>query len=248
MKKIQRQFRANYEGEEVVTSLVHSGAEWQIGGQFVPNAVINNQISNRACVIGNGISRKGFNLTPVFKHAGGLLGRKKLQTYGCNALYRDHTPDFLVVTGDSATIVKEVADSGYCDKNIVYATAADVQNFPGKFYLTPQDPGWNAGSVATLTAAFDGHKVIYMLGFDSQDTPGYNYNMYAGTNGYQPERGAQAGSQFSDATLKTIFNTYPEVDFVRVMPSKSAAMPELWKDCTNLRQISIREFVLEADL
>lgn len=248
MKQIKKLYRATYTGENVVTDLVHANAKWDVAKEWIPNAVVNNQISNKACIIGNGISRKGFNLKTVINHFGGLLGREKLQTYGCNALYRDHTPDFLVVSGDDREIITEVANSGYADSNIVYASAPHIQLHPGKFYLIPQDPAWNAGSVATYLAAFDGHTTIYLVGFDGQDTEGYNYNMYAGTPGYQGERNAKADPAFLDITMKMIFDTYKDVEFVRVMPSASYSMPEAWKYCTNLRQISFREFVLEADL
>jgi hypothetical protein len=248
MIQLKKLFRATYQGEEVVTDLVHTNQQWKPSKEWIPNSVINNQISNRACVIGNGISRKEFNTKVVMNQFGGLLAREKLQTYGCNALYRDYTPDFLVVSGDDDQIVKEVAESGYCDNNVVYASAPHIQSHPGQFYLIPQDPGWNAGSVATYLAAFDGHKRVYLLGFDGQDTAKYNYNMYAGTPGYQTATNAQADPAFFDITMKQIFDLYTEVDFVRVMPGEYAAIPELWKYCVNLRQISFRQFVLDADL
>jgi len=248
MKQIKKWYRATYSGEHVVTDLVHTNAKWNVAKEWIPNAVVNNQISNKACVIGNGISRKGFNLNAVMNHFGGLLGREKLQTYGCNALYREHKPDFLVVSGDDREIIAEVANSGYADNNIVYASAPHIQSHPGKFYLIPQDPAWNSGSVAAYLAAFDGHKTIYLLGFDGQDTVGSNYNMYAGTPGYQGSTNAKADPAFFDITMKMIFDTYKNVDFVRVMPQSSYSMPEQWKFCTNLRQISFREFILEADL
>lgn len=248
MKQLKKWYRTDYHGEDIVTDLVHSNKMWNVTSEWIPNAVINNQISNQACVIGNGISRKEFNLKAVIGHFGGLLGRYKLQTYGCNALYRDHAPDFLVVSGEDDQIVKEVADSGYCENNVVYASAPHIQNHPGKFYLIPQDPAWNAGSVATYLAAFDGHAKIYLLGFDGQDTARYNYNMYAGTNGYQHATNAQADPAFLDITMKMIFDTYSDVDFVRVMPGEYAEMPLAWKYTTNLRQVSFRQFVLDADL
>ena len=248
MKKLERWYRSSYAGENVVTNLVHQNSMWNISNQWVSNAVVNNQISNKACVIGNGISRKDFLLPAVINHFGGLLGRNKLQTYGCNALYRDHTPDFLVVSGDSSGIVAEVANSGYCTNNVVYAAASHVQAYPGKFYLIPQDPAWNAGSVAAYLAAFDGHTTVYLLGFDGQDTKTHNYNIYAGTPHYQGATNAKAAPDFLDITMKIIFDTYPNVDFVRVMPQSSFSIPEAWKYCTNLRQLSFREFILDADL
>lgn len=248
MKQLKKLYRADYVGEDVVTDIELTDTKWSITKEFIPNSVFNNQISNKACVIGNGISRKEFNLSAVIDQFGGLLAREKLQTYGCNALYREYSPDFLVVTGDDDGIVTEVANSTYCDNHVVYASAPHIQYHPGQFYLVPQDPGWNSGSIATYLACFDSHKTVFLLGFDGQDTDGCNYNVYAGTPHYQNATNAQADPAFFDATMLQIFNLYNDVDFVRVMPSRYSSMPESWKYVTNLRQISFRDFVLEADL
>lgn len=248
MQELKKWYRKDYQGENVVGNLVYAKQEWTVSEEWIPNSVVNNQISNQACVIGNGLSRKGFSLDVVFNHHGGLLARKKLQTYGCNALYRDAKPDFLVVSGEDNGMVEEVANSGYCDNNIVYASIPHIMRHPEKFYSIPQDLAWNSGSVAAYLAAFDGHKKVYLLGFDGQDTVSCNYNMYAGTANYQGARDAQASPNFLDLTMKAIFDVYTDVDFVRVMPTKYAAMPEAWKFCQNLRQIGFREFVMEADL
>ncbi len=248
MRTIKPYFRSSYAGESVVTDLNFSQAKWNITSEFIGNSVINNQISNQACVIGNGVSRQGFNLGLVINHFGGLLKRSKLQTYGCNALYRDHSPDFLVVSGFDDGMVKEVANSGYCDTNVVYASASQIQSYPGKFYLIPQDPGWNAGSVAAYLAAFDGHTTVYLLGFDNYDTVGANYNMYAGTANYQGQSSAQVDPKFFELTMLNVFETYPNVNFIRVMPSIYSIMPESWKYVTNLTQIDFHAFILAADL
>jgi hypothetical protein len=248
MRQLKKLYRSEYTGEDIITELTYSGKEWSPHREWIGNSVINNQISNQAVVIGNGISRKELNLSAVLDHFGGLLGTQKLQTYGCNALYRDHKPDFLVVTGEFNEMVKEVADSGYCDNNVVYASAPHIQDYPGKFYLIPQDMGWNSGSTATYIAAFDGHKRIYLVGFDGQDTVGYNYNVYAGTDNYQTERNAVTSTEFFNITMKMVFDTYSNVEFIRVMPTANSSMPEEWKYCVNLRQIDFREFTLEANI
>ena len=57
-----------------------------------------------AYIIGNGPSRKGLDSNTL----NGV-------TFGCNALYRDYSPDYLV-SGD-ATIIKEICESGYPENN-----------------------------------------------------------------------------------------------------------------------------------
>lgn len=246
MQKIEKLYRDTYTGENVVTKLTYQAGNWDFEREEVPNQVTNNQISGRAIVFGNGESRKGLNMNAIAKHKGGLLASSALQTYGCNALYRDFTPNFLVANGSEA-IVQEIAESGFTNNNIVYANASNILKYPGKFYLIPQDPSWNAGAIATYLACFDGHKTVYLAGFDGIDDITSGYNLYTGTNGYEvPQYGYS--EDFFVKTMLEVFNTYNDVDFVRVTPTKDFRMPEAWKYVVNLRQITFREFVIEVDL
>ena len=56
--------------------------------------------------IGNGESRKDFDLNKLKPHG---------KIYGCNALYRDFTPDVLISVDNG--IMHEIYDSGYCYNN-----------------------------------------------------------------------------------------------------------------------------------
>lgn len=245
MQSIQKIYRSSYTGEEVITNMSYEGGTWNFERETVNNAVFNNQISNKAVVIGNGLSRKEFNLKLIENHKGGLLAGGALQSYGCNALYREFSPHFLVANGSE--IINEIASSGYTNDKIVYANANALLDNPSKFYLIPQDPSWNAGTIATYLACFDGHKTVYLLGFDGVDTTTDGYNVYAGTNCYTTPTQGYSEAFWVQAMLQ-VFNTYNDVDFVRVMPTKLWYMPEEWKYVPNLRQIDFREFTLEVDL
>ncbi len=245
MLNLLRKYRKNYSGEDIISARKYEEGAWTSTTEHVPNNVINNQISNRAVVFGNGVSRLDFDVKHLMAKKSGLLGADTLQSYGCNAFYRDYTPDFLVVT--DRIMAKQVVDSGYIDNNIVYTRVDISLEFPRKFYLIPHDPYADSGSTAIYIAAFDGHKKVYLLGFDGQDTPGMNNNVYANTPGY-----TDLYSQINDdkwfANQATIFKVYNDVDFIHVSDQGTANIPEDWKYCPNLRQISHRDFVLEADL
>jgi hypothetical protein len=245
MQTLKQLYRRDYEGEEVTTNLVHQGQDWVKTTEFVPNQIANMQVSNRALILGNGETRLGIDMQLIANHRAGLRGSNRLQTYGCNALYRDYVPDFLIATGDR--IVNEIVSSGYANDNIVYANGWAIATYPNKFYLIPQDPAYNAGAIATYLACFDGHKKIFLLGFDGNDTPNYNYNVYADTPAY-PARRQTVTENFWTKAMSQVFKTYPDVDFVRVAPTPRFRMPEEWKYFTNLRQIDFRQFVMEADL
>jgi hypothetical protein len=245
MLKLNRLYRSSYPGEEIIAERYLENGIWTMVTERVPNKITNNQISNRAVVFGNGQSRTTFDPNLVINHKSGLLGAKTLQIYGCNAFYRDYDYDFLIVTDRS--IANDIVATGKNKRKIIYSRVDITLEFPKQFYLIPNDSYANSGTVAATTAAFDGHKCIYLLGFDGQDTPGYNNNIYAGTTGYDPLHSTISDIKWAD-NMKTVFNVYNDVDFVHVSETGRAVIPESWKYSTNLRQISYREFVLEADL
>lgn len=249
MLNLSKRYRKDYAGEDIITERVLENREWVATTEYVPNNVINNQISNRAVVFGNGLGRKDFDIPHILRHRSGLLGADALQSYACNAFYRDYAPDFLIVT--DRLIAKEITimPSRFWEDNIVYTRATINLEFPKKFYLIPNDIYTDAGTTALYIAAFDGHKRIYMCGFDGQDTPSRNNNIYAGTNCYDPIHVTQP---ISDAKWEhdrtTLFNTYDDVDFVFVTMWGRNRLPEAFKYCPNVRQISRNDWIVEADL
>jgi len=247
MITLEKRYRSNYTGENIITLRVQKNQSWTNTLEFVPNSVINNHVSTNAVAIGNGLSRDQFNLNLLKDHKAGLLGANSLQTYGANTVYRTFNPDFLVVVGDP--MAQEVINAEYTTGHIVFSTSREVVQNPGKFYLVPYDPNYNAGALAVYLACFDGHKTIYMLGFDGQETGGYEDNVYATQNwpGYDGNTTSGAGN-FPELVMQHIMQVYDDVTFVRVMPSKYASIPEAWKYQTNFKQIDFREFVLAADL
>ena len=250
MQKVKKLYREEYTGESIVTALNYANNNWESSTEYLPNAVFNNQISNKAVVLGNGPTRT--ELTPnlfdlLSNHRGGLLAAGALQTYGCNAIVRDFTPDFVVANDE---VAHELVNSGVCNRTIVYGTAAMVLKYPGKFYLVPQQPAWDMGAIAAYLACFDGHRTVYLLGFDCYDghsAEHYTYNVYVDTPGY-PTADSPNTEAFFVQTLKQVMTTYSQVDFVRVMPNADYAMPDSWKYFLNLRQISFNDFVREVDL
>jgi len=72
-------------------------------------------------VIGNGESRKDLDLNSL---------KEKGKTYGCNALYRDFSPDYLLSI--DANIMVEILESGYCKNNQCYFSDWDL--LPAEVY------------------------------------------------------------------------------------------------------------------
>jgi hypothetical protein len=164
-----------YVGETVNTNLIIRG-----GKKYQETAYYEDKVKavprGNAYIIGNGPSRKGFDLNGL-KATG--------QTYGCNALYRDFIPDF-IFSVDTKITVKMCEDKVY-EKCFHYAPSLEVNRPYGKdkLHLTPNNPHWISGNQAFWTACVHGHKNIYLVGFDFreygknqlnniyQDTPNY---------------------------------------------------------------------------
>jgi hypothetical protein len=241
MRHFYQKLRETYQGEEINATATYENGSWTYETENVPAPVFDVTLTSRqAVVFGNGLSRA------QFKYTQNIFNQSKLLTYGCNAFYRDHTPDFLIC--NSNVIAQELINSGYPDSKIVYTNSDQIFNHPGKFYLIPQDPQWNAGAMAAYMAAFDGHRKVFLLGFDGQDTHAYNNNCYADTNGYSPVHNPPSSDAYDGAALKLLMQTYPLVEFVHVNETGKGNIPVAWKDCDNFSRISFHQLVLECDL
>lgn len=241
---MQKLYRTDYEGEFVVDGFIVKDGRRQENRIFLPNTISNNQHTGNACIIGNGRSRLDLDIKKVTYHAGGHLGKRRLQTYGCNALYRDTKVDFLVAT--NSVMVNEIVRSGYAKDHVVMSNATNLVQHPGDLHLIPYQAQGNTGYIATFLACFDGHKKVYLLGFDNQSEEGGNNNVYTGTPNYAPADKNTNSSKW-EAKMKMLFDRYSDVEFTLVV-GKTTRFPEAWKYCLNLREVSIRDFVLEVDL
>ena len=225
MYKIEQKFRATYTGEDVATFLeFRDGQQQEPVKEWVPNSVFNNYITSQAVVIGGGETARKFPLNKLKDHRGGLLGSNKLQTYGCNDMFKNIVTDFHVAVGPDN--VKELVAAGYHKKSVVYTNSKQLLKYPGKMYLVPQDPPFNAGTLAIYLAAFDGHTKIFMLGCETEDKERPFWVQSAGI----------------------VFNTYPDTEFVYITQESGGAFPEEWSAMSNVRHISVQQFILEADI
>jgi hypothetical protein len=250
MQMLKEIYRATYGGEHIVSQLNLTDGDWATETEYLPNSVFTTHTTTQAVAIGNGESRLAFDLKHLASHKGGILGENRLQTYGCNAVYRDFTPDFLVAvgpdTGGPNDIVEEIAKSGYADNNIVYTNTFGIINYPGKFYLIPQNIHYDSGALAAYLACFDGHKKVFLLGYDNYVHDQTSTSIYVGTACYPKEE--IFNGAFFELSLRTVMKTYPSVEFVRVTPTVQTFCPESWQAQLNFRQISFRDFILEADI
>lgn len=172
-----------YKGEEIISNItIRKGKKIFEKEYYYDKAKVTPR--GKAYIIGNGPSRKGFDLTRL-----GATG----QTYGCNALYRDFIPDFIFSV--DAPITQEMYKNDVHKKCIHFAPSLEVGRYPYKhcginnsdLHLIPNNPHWISGTVAMWTATVHGHSEIYLIGYDFreygreqlnniyQDTPIYGH-------------------------------------------------------------------------
>jgi hypothetical protein len=220
---ITAKYRTNYTGEFIITQSVWSGGKKRQRREWIANPIENQHISGRAVCIGSEHDADQFDYTRLQRHRGGLLGSKKLQTYGLGSITKQMRLDFTIETDDG--LLRELMDSHYYQDNIVYTTPRNCLKYPGVFYLTPYNPVLVKHALAVYLAAFDGHKEIFLLG----------YNQF--TN---------AGNSAWHGHVAEVFLAYSGTKFVIVgMPHHAV---ESWLEYPNVERMTYREFISYCDV
>ena len=130
---------------------------------------------NIAFVLGNGLSRKYIKLDHL---------REWGKIYGCNALYREFEPDFLVAV-DSKMVI-EICENNWQLKHSVWTNPnKNMEKFKGLNFFKPSQ-GWSSGPTALWLATHHEHTTIYILGFDFVGTAENKLNnIYGSTRNYR---------------------------------------------------------------
>lgn len=243
---MQHYYTADYEGEIVINSTSWRDAHKEENRVWIPKTIINEPDNLTAHIIGNGPSRTKFDLQLLNGQVGGELGIRSVgQSYGCNLLYKDFNPTFLVITDKH--LVQELVDSGYCVDNIVYSNMYNIKDYPDNFHLYPHYYNSPTGVLAAHIAAADGHKTIYLLGFDWYKSG--NENLYLDQNErYQLVEKVDEINQKFTYNLCKLIGLYPDTDFVRVCDTNSSLYPDDLNWCRNFRQLEYRQYTSEAQL
>jgi hypothetical protein len=184
---------------------------------------------SRAFVLGNGTSRQVISVAEI-----GQLGA----IYGCNALYREHTPDVLVST--DRPIAEHIQRSGYSAVNRFYTR----RPLPGMGAQVVPKPyfGYSSGPIAVSLAALDQHQIIYLVGFDMGPSATKTINnVYAGTEFYKPATAAPTFTGNWIRQLVRIMHDFRAVQFVRVAGADTARLAEL-ESVPNLTHLDLATF------
>jgi hypothetical protein len=219
---MQARYRSDYPGEFVILESKWSGGKKSETREWIPNPIENQHLSGRAACIGSQTDGYRFDYTRLSRHRGGLLSSKKLQTYGVGDVALKMRLDFAVET--NAKQLQKIQELGIQKDSVVYTTTRNCIANPGEFYIIPYRPHIVDLVSIVYLAAFDGHKEIFLLGYNKE------------ING---------GRDTWIDNLVDIFKTYP-VDFYLI--GESTNMPSKWLDCDNVRTMDYQEWISYCDI
>ena len=220
---MEARYRADYAGEFVILESKWSGGKKEETREWIPNPIENHHLSGRAACIASNVDSWRFDYTRLQRHRGGLLGSKKLQTFGTGTIAQQMGLDFTVETHVSD--LDKILKIEYQRDNIVYTTARNCIMHPGEFYLIPYNPRLIDMALAIYLAAFDGHLEVFLLGYnDSINGDALHWTSH----------------------ITRIFLAYTGVKFYLV--GESTCMPGDWVDCANTQTMTYPEFISYCDV
>lgn len=220
---MQAHYRSDYPGEFVILRTHWSGSRKKEEREWIANPIENHHISGRAACIGSNIDKGTFDYTRLQRHRGGLLGSKKLQTYGVGDIAFEMRLDFAVETQKQN--LQRLIENQYSENNIVYTTARNCIANPGQFYLIPHRPPLHDVAQILYLAAFDGHKEVFLLG--------YNKETSIPALGWQDQ-------------ICLVTKAYSGVKFYLV--GERTNMLHQWLECDNVSTMTYREFISYCDV
>lgn len=184
-----------------------------------------------AFVLGNGTSRQELDLNYL---------TNKGTIYGCNALYREFAPHYLVAVDPK--MIFEIAESKYQLSHHVWTNwNKRYQDLLGFNYFD-KSKGWSSGPTALDLATINNHSEIYIFGFDyiGLDDGSKVNNIYADTPNYKKSTdNATYHHNWLRQTRQVILNN-PKIKFYRVIKALNYNPPEL--NIHNNSTITFEEF------
>ena len=187
-------------------------------------------MTKQAFVVGNGTSRSTVDLAHLK-----LNGKM----YGCNALYREFDPDYLIAV--DVKMIIEINKSGYQLKTPVWTNSNKAYHkFVGFNYFQPSK-GWSSGPTALWMASEHDNDEIYILGFDYQGLGDTVNNIYADSPNYK--RSTDKATYFGNWLKQTVITVKenPNIQYVRVIEKEGFIPPDL-VNIDNIKHITVDDF------
>ena len=191
-------------------------------------------------MLGNGLTRNYPDIQLLLNTNAKRVSEAYKLVYACNRAVHDEQPyDYYVL------------------KHRVFMSAVKKERLsqiylPSDIFLDYKDLGVNmlpyvgyfdSGASAAYLAAFDGHKKVFLVGFDGDTGRGYK-TVYDGTLPYE-EQQTVFYDKWRDYLLN-VMSVYQDVEFFRIQMDGQESPPE-WRALPNYRDVSLRQAVLFGD-
>jgi hypothetical protein len=180
-------------------------------------------------VLGNGTSRAGVNLNTL---------RLNGKIYGCNALYREFDPDYLISVDQK--MVLEIQESNYQKTHSVWTNVGKEVIYDDGFNYFDPPLKWSSGSCALHLASSHNPSKIFILGFDFLGNKGKFNNVYSDTRNYKSSKEMETYYGNWLKQVRHVITTNPSITYYRVISDENPYIPE-W-DLINLHHIVYNEF------
>jgi len=182
-------------------------------------------------ILGNGESRAKLSLAKLQVHG---------YVIGCNAIYRDYRPDFLITVDSNMAL--EISKSDYIKKWKVLTTYKDIAGLDNNFVLINQSKRRCAGVTACLVAINHDIKDIYLVGHDLGSPNGLVNNMYKNSACYKKSWEDDDSHIVYGKDYLELFSKYPSCNFTRVCGKQTFPVKEFYK-FKNYSEISKEDFI-----
>lgn len=161
--------------------------------------------------------------------------------YGCNAQYREFDPHFLIAV--DVKMVNEIISSGYHKTHSVWTNPN--KGISSKHHINLFNPhkGWSSGPTALWFACTQGHKDLYIFGFDYLGDNGKFNNVYADTYNYK--KSSDTATFYGNWLSQTekVIKEFKKNRFYRVINEGDFMPDKLGPNLNNLTHITYSDFV-----
>ena len=186
-----------------------------------------------AFILGNGVSRKVVDL-PKLRNYGTI--------YGCNALYRDFIPDYLISV--DIPMVTEILKHKIDEQcNFYTIPSVEHKKLKGKINFFPDLTRASSGNSAIKLAIMNKHTTIYLLGFDfiGLDNNLYN-NVYSSSPHYRRGKEKHIINNNWELQLNNYVKSNNNIKFIRVNGNDYISGKLRYSNFTN---IDMNDFLTE---
>jgi hypothetical protein len=239
MELTQPFYRTDYIGETINGYSVVTGHPASL---FVPprENVFTKPHTETAIILGNGITRNYPEIQLLLTSNSKKVAEAYKLVYACNRAVHDTTTyDYYVlkhnvfISGVDQSRLSQI----YFPYNLFLENRRHCNLLP---YVSHMD----SGASAAYLACFDGHKKVFLFGFDGDCGRGYQ-TVYDDTFPYNESAKTVDYDTWKDY-LTEVMTVYKDVEFFRVQ-SDGQASPNEWKQLANFKTVSVREAVLLGD-